>query len=64
MYKWTEIESKRWSADQRKIIDDFAELEVRTLDLLQGIYRTGALIGRPRHELESLIKEYQEKLYN
>lgn len=58
MVTWTEIQSRRWSREQQAIINDIADLEVRTLDFLQSVKTGEALTS----ELEELIKEYKERI--
>lgn len=50
-----------WTPKQQRVIDDIADLEVRTLDLLQNIYRLG-LTWKSRSELEQLIWEYKQRI--
>lgn len=59
--KWSSINEMHWTPKQQRVIDDIADLEVRTLDLLLGVYRIG-LTGRPRVELEKLIEEYKQRI--
>ena len=65
--KWSDIESRRWSADQRKIIDDFAEFEVYTLDqlsLIAGLLKMTGDTVQILKLVDHLRNLYEDKLFN
>lgn len=68
MVTWTEIQKRRWSREQQAIINDIAELEVKTLDFLTEIcagYANDEIhpwLSTDRRDLEELIKEYKERI--